>query len=215
MAGATTPSAATATATKAIAITTLQKAIVGVALAAAVGTGTYQAWETWSARTRAPTLRGTPTILAHDDGQAAENLSIAGSGHVVRFEAPGPNSFLTAVQIRGKRYGTATPPREDFHIWLCDTNARVIADFPFPYSRFQGGPEPKWVTFETKPTRVPARFLIVVGFNPTFTKGVHVSRDAQNSGESFTGLPGQTPRAFPEGDWLIRVSFDQSSPAER
>lgn len=154
--------------------------------------------------------RSKPTILARDDGQAAGNLSIEGSGHVVRFEAPGPNLFLTAVQIHGKRYGTPTPPREDFHIWLCDTNARVIANFPFPYSRFQSGPAAQWVTFETKPTAVPARFLIVVGFNPTFTKGVHVSRDAQNSGESFTGLPGQTPQAFRDGDWLIRARLDQS-----
>jgi RNA polymerase sigma-70 factor (ECF subfamily) len=91
----------------------------------------------------------------------------------------------------------------------------VIADFPFPYSRFQGGPQPQWVTFETKPTAVPARFLIVVGFNPTFTNGVHVSRDTQNSGASFTGLPGETPQPFRDGDWLIRVSLDQSSPAER
>ncbi len=207
MAGTTMASAATATATKAIAITTLQKTIVGVALATAVGAGIYQVRDTWS-------LRSQPTILARDDGQAAGRLSIAGSGHVVRLEAPGPNSFLTTVQIHGSRYGTPTPPREDFHIWLCDTDARVIADFPFPYSRFQRGPE-RWVTLETKPIAVPARFLIVVGFNPTFTKGVYVSRDAQNSGASFTGLPGQTPRAFPEGDWLIRVSLDQSSPAER
>jgi RNA polymerase sigma-70 factor (ECF subfamily) len=118
------------------------------------------------------------------------------------------------VQIHGSRYGLPSPPREDFHIWLCDTNARVLADFPFPYSRFQRGPE-QWVTLATKPTAVPARFLIVVGFNPTFTKGVYASHDAQNSGASFTGLPGETPRAFPEGDWLIRANLDQSSPAER
>ncbi len=207
MAGTTIASGATATATKTIAIPTLLKAIVGVALAAAVGTAIYPAWETWS-------LRRRPTILTHDDGQATARLSIAGDGHVVRFEAPGPNSFLTAVQIHGSRYGMPTPPRKDFHIWLCDTNARVIADFPFPYSRFQRGPE-QWVTCETRPTEVPARFLIVVGFNPTFTEGVYVSRDAQNSGESFTGLPGQTPRAFRDGDWLIRARLDQSSSVER
>ena len=202
LAGTSFASAATATATKAMALATLQKTIIGLALALTVGTGIYQAWETRSLR-----ARGKPTMLTHDDGRAAGNLSIEGSGHVVRFEAPGLNSFLTAVQIHGKRYGMTTPPREDFHIWLCDTNARVIADFPFPYARFQQGPA-RWVTFETKPTKVPARFLIIVGFNPTFTKGVHVSRDAQNSGESFTGLPGQTPRAFRDGDWLIRASLD-------
>jgi RNA polymerase sigma factor (sigma-70 family) len=207
MAGTTIASGATATATKTIAIPTLVKVIVGVALVTAVGTGIYPAWEAWS-------LQRKPAILAHDDGQATGRLSIAGDGHAVRFEAPGPNSFLTAVQIHGSRYGSPTPPRKDFHIWLCDTNARVIADFPFPYSRFQRGPE-QWVALETKPTGVPARFLIIVGFNPTFTEGVYVSQDAQNSGESFTGLPGQTPRAFPDGDWLIRARLDQSSSVER
>jgi len=54
---ATIASAATATATKAIAITTLQKTIVGVALAAAVGTGIYQAREAWSLRSRVQTLQ--------------------------------------------------------------------------------------------------------------------------------------------------------------
>ena len=202
LAGATVASAASATATKAIALATVHKSILGLALALTVGTGIYQAWETRSLRTR-----GQPTVLTHDDGRAAGTHSIGGTGHVVRFEAPGPNTFLTAVQIHGSRYGLPTPPREDFHIWLCDTNARVIADFPFPYARFEKGPE-RWVTFETKPTRVPARFLIIVGFRPTVTKGVFVSRDAQSGGESFTGLPGQTPRAFRDGDWLIRARLD-------
>jgi len=203
MAGTTVASDATATASKTIIVPALLKVIVGVAFVAAVGTAIYPAWE-------ARSLRRKPTILAHDDGQAVARMSIAGDGHVVRFDAPGPNSFLTAVQIHGSRYGSPTPPRKDFHIWLCDTNARVIADFPFPYSRFERGPE-RWVTFETQPTEVPARFLIVVGFNPTLTEGVYVSQDAQGSGESFTGLPGQTPRAFPDGDWLIRARLDRGS----
>ena len=102
---------AAATATKTTALTTIQKAIAGVALAAAVGTGIYQAHEALSPRSRLPTLRSQPTILARDDGQAAGKWSFGDSGHVVRFEAPGPNSFLTAVQIHGSRYGTPSPPR--------------------------------------------------------------------------------------------------------
>ena len=56
MAGTTLASAATANATQAIAMTTLQKTIIGVALAAAVGAGIYQARETWSLRTQLQTV---------------------------------------------------------------------------------------------------------------------------------------------------------------
>ena len=54
--GTTITGAATATATKAIAMTTLPKAIVGTVLAVAVGTGIYQARETSSLRTQLRTI---------------------------------------------------------------------------------------------------------------------------------------------------------------
>ncbi len=158
-------------------------------------------------------LRGQPKELAQDDGQPAGKQSIGGNGHAVRFAAPGENWYLTTVKIHGARYGARNPPNEDFHIWLCDTDFKVIADFPFPYARFARGPE-QWVTFEVKPTQVPAQFNIVVGFNPTASKGVYVSYDRLPSDQSFTGLPGAKPRNFPSGDWLIRATVDQGAGGE-
>jgi hypothetical protein len=153
-------------------------------------------------------LRGQPRELAQDDGQPASKRSLGGNGHAVGFEAPGDNWFLTAFRIHGSRYGSEEPPAEDFHVWLCDAEFKVIADFPFPYARFERGAE-QWVTFAVKPTQAPARFIIGVSFNPTATKGVYVSYDGQGGGHSFAGLPGQPLNVFKDGNWLIRATVDQ------
>jgi RNA polymerase sigma-70 factor (ECF subfamily) len=153
-------------------------------------------------------LAGRPQELAHDDGQAAGKRSIAGSGHAVRFEAPGESSYLTAVRIHGSRYGQPAPPKEDFRVWLCDKDFKAIAEFQHPYAKFQWG-KPQWVTLRVKPTRVPREFIVCVGFQPTATKGVFLSHDAGGEGNSLTGLPGAKATRFSQGDWLIRVSVDQ------
>ncbi len=146
--------------------------------------------------------------LAHDDGQSAGKRSIAGSGHAVRFEAPGDSWYLTEVRIYGSRYGYPAPPKENFHVWLCDKDFKVISDNPFPYSKFPYG-DPSWVTLKIKPTRVPAEFIVCVGFNPEATKGVYVHYDAEGSGNSLVGLPGRDGKDFEKGDWLIRAKLDK------
>jgi len=153
-------------------------------------------------------LSGKPTELTHDDGSAAGKSSMAGGGHAVRFEAPGDGWYVTSVRIHGARYGYPAPPKEDFHVWLCDESFKTIADFPFPYAKFERA-SPKWVTLKVKPTRLPAKFIACVGFNPTATKGVYVSYDAEGSGQSLVGLPGDGPSPFRKGDWLIRVKIDR------
>lgn len=152
-------------------------------------------------------LSGRPRELGYDDGQQAGQRSIAGTGHAVVFDAPGDGWYLTAVLLMGSRYGTNTPPNEDFHVWLCDANFREIADFPFPYSTFAKG-EPQEVKLDVKPTKVPRRFVICIGFNPTSTKGVFVYHDKAAGGRSFTALPGGQARRFDSGDWLIRAMVD-------
>ena len=82
-------------------------------------------------------------------------LSSAGSGHSVRFDAPGKDSYLAAVRIYGSRYGHPQPPRENASIWLCDAEFKKIAEFPCPYYFFQRG-DPKWVTVSVKPTQKTA-----------------------------------------------------------
>src|SRR5262245_12062323 len=153
-------------------------------------------------------LTGKPRELARDDGQATGKKSIAGSAHAVRFEAPDDSSYLTSVQLFGSRYG-AQAVSDNFSVWLCDDQFNPISEFKFPYSKFQRG-EPRWVTFDIKsPTKVPSKFIICFGFNPAATKGVYVSHDAEASGTSLTGLPGQPPSKFDAGDWLIRAQIDQ------
>jgi len=153
-------------------------------------------------------LAGQSRELAHDDGRVAGRSSLAGGGHAVRFEVPGDNWYLTEVKIHGARYGYPAPPQEDFSVWLCDGDFKSIAKFSYPYAKFRTG-SPRWVSLRMKPTRVPKSFIICVGFNPTATKGVFVSRDAEGSGNSLTGLPGQKGHPADGGDWLIRATVSQ------
>lgn len=153
-------------------------------------------------------LAQEPMDLFFDDGKQASKSSIAGSGHAVKFSIPGSDWYITSVQIYGSRYGYPQAPKEDFHIWLCDKDFKVIADFPQSYAKFRRA-EPRWVNIPVEPTNVPSEFIICVGFNPTGTKGVYVGYDAEGSGSSFTGLPGGEFNSFSEGDWLIRVKVDQ------
>ena len=153
-------------------------------------------------------LAGQSRELAHDDGRVAGRSSLAGGGHAVRFEVPGDNWYLTEVKIHGARYGYPAPPQEDFSVWLCDGDFKSIAKFSYPYAKFQRG-SPRWVSLRMKPTRVPKSFIICVGFEPTASKGVFVSRDAEGSGNSLTGLPGQKGRPADGGNWLIRATVSQ------
>jgi len=163
----------------------------------------------FAARTASPgALTGRPTELAHDDGTPAGKKSMAGSGHAVRFKVNGDGWYLAAVSVHGSRYGLPQPPREEFHVWLCDADLKPIAHFAFPYAKFAPG-APKWVALDVKPTEVPGAFTVCVGFNPTATRGVYVHHDAEPGGNSVVGLPGGTGQPFSQGDWLIRVKVDR------
>ncbi|MDP7305448.1 MAG: hypothetical protein QGG09_20215, partial [Pirellulaceae bacterium] len=153
-------------------------------------------------------LTGQAIELSHDDGTAVVMNSLAGGEHGVRFKVLGDSWYLTSVRINGSRYGHPNPPRENFHVWLCNKDSEIIADFPFPYAKFARG-GPNWVTLMTPPTNVPQDFIISVGFNPTGKKGIFVSRDRHGSGDSLTGLLGRVTKTFNKGDWLIRAAVDQ------
>lgn len=142
--------------------------------------------------------------LSRDDGTPVGKRSMAGSGHVVKFEAPSKGCTLVAVKLYGSRYGTPTPPNENANIYLCDENLKTIATFPVPYSKFIRG-EPKWYTIPVKATNLPPKFVICAAFKPTATKGVYVHHDASGSGSSSMGLPGGTVAGFEKGDWMIRA----------
>jgi RNA polymerase sigma factor (sigma-70 family) len=90
--GTTITGTATAAATKAIAMTTLQKAVVGAALAVALGTGIHQARETSSLRTQLQTIERKQVPLTEQIGQLTSKRdeaarSLAGLREALRMSA--------------------------------------------------------------------------------------------------------------------------------
>lgn len=151
-------------------------------------------------------LTRKPTELKNDDGKPAGKKSFP-LGIASAFETPGDEEyFLTQVRIHGGRYGYPKPPKEDFHVTLCDPDFNPIADFPFAYSKFHYG-DPKWVTLRVKPTEVPKKFVICLDFKPESRKGVFVSHDKE--GKSLVGRPKKRAGAFTGGDWMVRASVDR------
>ncbi len=126
----------------------------------------------------------------------------------MKYKVQGDSWYLSGVRIFGSRYGHTQAPRENFHVWLCDTELNVIADFPQPYGKFKKG-NPRWVNLATKPTNVPSEFIVCVGFNPTGTKGVFVGIDGKDADSSMTALPGKEGKALDKGNWMIRLRLDQ------
>ncbi len=156
-------------------------------------------------------VSGEPQELKADDGRPAGKRSIAGGGHAVRFEAPEGSWAVTAVRLHGSRYGYPAPPKEDFHVWICDEDFQVLSDNKLPYRLFQRGQE-DWVTLRVRPTNVKQSFLVCVGFNPAQTKGVYVSHDGEGSGKSMVALPDGPRRPFENGDWMIRAMIKPAKP---
>jgi hypothetical protein len=150
-------------------------------------------------------LTGEAEELANDDGDPAGKKSLP-RGIAAAFKAPEGEQYFTSVRIHGSRYGSPQPPKEDFHVTLCDSDFKPIADFDFPYKKFDRG-DPEWVALRVKPTQVPEEFVICLNFAPTQTKGVFVSHDAE--GKSLVGLPDKPAGAFTGGDWMVRVTLDQ------
>lgn len=142
--------------------------------------------------------------LANDDGKPASKLSISGSGHGVKFTCPGDQGILRAIKVYGSRYGSTETPKENFHVWICDDQNKVLKDLTFPYSKFVRGRD-KWVVLPTGAFEVPKQFVIFAGFNPEQTKGIYVFYDKESSGNSFQGLPTSEAKPFEKGDWLIRA----------
>jgi hypothetical protein len=153
-------------------------------------------------------LVGQPRELAHDDGRQAGRKSSAGGGHAVRFQAPGDSFCVTSVRIYGSRYGRSATAQDEFRVWLCDEDFKALAEYKYPYADFRAG-QAGWVTVRLKPTEVPPKFIVCVGFNPTASKGVFLGHDQGGSGNSLSGLPGGSPRPFADGDWMIRVTVDR------
>jgi hypothetical protein len=150
-------------------------------------------------------LTGKQQEIANDDGNAAGKKSFP-RGIAALFESESDDLYLTSIKIHGARYGTSRAPEESFSVTLCDKDFKSLAEYKFPYSRFARG-DSKWVTLRLKPTKLPKDFVLCLNFNPTGTKGVYVSHDAE--GKSLVGLPGKPAGSFTGGDWMIRAVTDK------
>jgi hypothetical protein len=154
-------------------------------------------------------LTGQPIKPVTDDNAPDGKKSIAGSGHLRRSTAPGDGEwYLVAVSVYGSRYGPVRAPDSSFELWLCDDGNNPITSWPLKYALFPRG-EAKWTRLEVPPTRVPREFAVCLNFKPTATNGVFVHLDSSTSGKSFSALPGKETVPLDQGDWMIRLEFDQ------
>jgi hypothetical protein len=121
--------AATASATKAMAMTTLQKAIVGAALALAVGTGVYQARETSSLRTQLQTIEQQQGPLTQQIGQLTRKRdeaarSLAGLREALRMSTNHEDLLrlrAEAARLRSTS-GTKDPVAAIIESWIAALN---------------------------------------------------------------------------------------------
>ena len=147
----------------------------------------------------------------YHDGTPDGRKSIAGTGEMIQFTAPGETASLRGIRLHCARYGYPQPPKENVKIYLVgDDTSDILHTELVPYARFERG-ESKWVAIRfKKPVEVPERFWVIVDFNAEQTKGVYVSYDTSTKGQySRTGLPGEEPREVTfGGDWMIEALFD-------
>ena len=155
-----------------------------------------------------PAKKSPANRLSYNDGKAEGKKSLGGSGEIISFMLPVERKKVAGVRIHGSRYGTPTPPNEDFDIYLLDAKSgEVVATETAKYSKFNRGPE-KWVEIPfADPLEVPLEFKVALNFRAEKTKGVYVSFDTSTGGQhSEMGLPGD--KVMPTntgGDWMIEV----------
>jgi hypothetical protein len=96
-----------------------------------------------------------------------------------------------------------------FTLAVLDSNRELIQIWDLPFLKFEQRGEPLyWVEFDTRGVEVSQDFYVVFRFNPTATDGVYVGYDADSSGHSYDDMQGSRPRAFRDGDWMIRALVD-------
>lgn len=154
--------------------------------------------------------------LSHVDDSAESKRSIAASGHAVRFERPAEATYVEAIQFFGGRYGTRTPPKDDFHVYLLNEQFQVLADLKFPYALIPRS-DMQWHTLRTPSIEVPQVFHVALAFNPHQTKGIFLGLDESvTATHSLTGLVGDEFSKWKDkSDWMVRVHLADKPTGEK
>jgi len=147
-------------------------------------------------------------LLRYDNGTSVDKRSTSGAGHAIVFKTPPGRWAVDYVTMYGSRYGTATPPKENFQIFICDHDFGVIRAIEQPYHLLTRD-KPKWYRMDFDPVPVPEGFYVCVYFSPTATRGfyMHRSKSAKQS-HSKSALPWTFVadiKANPPLDWMIRA----------
>lgn len=142
--------------------------------------------------------------LYYGDGVPDGKRSFGGNGHLTMFEAPREGMWVNAVEVFGSRYGAATPPDEDFDVYVVDGQRNVLRKIALPYCLWERGQE-YWRELPAPPIRVPQRFGIGLVFHAHQTKGVYVGFDKTPTSRSYSWVPGQQGALHADGDWMVRL----------
>lgn len=155
---------------------------------------------------------GGDRIERRDDGVRTGKQSIAVSGHAISHESAADRPFVRSVLIHGARYGEGyDPTRTSFEVAICDERFVVLARTRASYAEFSQHLF-TWVEVRLpKPVPVPRRFMVVVDFAATSTRGVYVGyADVRRSRSSYFRIGGRE-HAFAKGkEWMIRVRTSAS-----
>lgn len=146
------------------------------------------------------------TTLKHDDGTAEGKQSYGGTGFAVEFQRDAASSNqLTAIEIFASRYGTSTPPQEDFTVSILNGDMEVIAEKSFPYAVIERGSE-RWYPLTFDAVEVPQRFSIALDFQANQTKGVYMGKDTDvEISRSFVGTVEKGFRKVEALNWMVRA----------
>jgi hypothetical protein len=147
--------------------------------------------------------------LAYGDGMPDGKRSFGGGGHLVMFDAGAEGRWLNAVRMYGSRYGSATPPDEDFHLYVVDSFGVVLRDVSLPYSLWECGDD-YWRELPIPPIEVPQQFGIGLTFNAHQTKGVYVGLENVTESHSYSWLPGADAEPMWESDWAVVATVEDA-----
>lgn len=144
-------------------------------------------------------------VLQYGDGTPDGKKSFGGGGHLIMFDAGREARWLNRVEMFGSRYGTATPPDEDFHVYIVDSERTVLRQVALPYSFWERGEE-YWRELPIPPIQVPKQFGIGLTFSAHQTKGVYVGTDTVPQSHSYSWVPGREGRPMEDVDWMVHAT---------
>jgi hypothetical protein len=144
-------------------------------------------------------------VLSYGDGMDAGKQSFGGGGFLITYDVPHATGWLDKIEVFGSRYGTATPPDEDFNVYVLDDARHVLAEVRLPYSLWQQGAE-YWQDLPIPPVKVEKVFGIGLDFHAHQTKGVFVGKHASGAARSFWWALGVDPQPRNGFNWMIRAT---------